>query len=162
MAVDMFLKLEGIDGETQDKDQKGKKSMDVLAWSWGGSQAGTSHMGSGSGTGKVAVQDISLTKYIDRASPTLFQFLCNGKPIDKGTLTVRKAGEKALEYIIIEMEQIIVTNVSVGGSGGEDRLTENVSLNFRKFTYSYQPQSANGGPEGGAVKVIWSIAENSA
>lgn len=160
MAVDMFLKLEGIEGETQDKDQKSKKSMDILAWSWGGSQSGTSHMGSGSGAGKVAVQDINLTKYVDRASPTLFKFLCNGKAISKGTLTVRKAGEKPVDYITIDMEQIIVTSVSVGGSGGEDRLTENVSLNFRKFTYNYKPQKPDGSADGD-VKVIWDIAENS-
>ncbi len=74
MAVDIFLKLDGIKGESQ--DNKYKDEIDVLAWSWGAAQSGTTHGGSGSGSGKVSVQDLSITKYIDKSSPTLFQHCC--------------------------------------------------------------------------------------
>ncbi|CAO4176355.1 Hcp family type VI secretion system effector [Methylorubrum aminovorans] len=157
MAVDIFLKLEGITGEAQ--DDKHKDEIDVLAWSWGAAQSGTTHMGSGSGSGKVAIQDISLTKYIDRSSPTLFQFCCNGKHIAKGTLVVRKAGEKPVEYIKIDIENIIVSHVSLGGSGGEDRLTENVTLNFSKVKYVYTLQQKDG-TAGKPVDISWDIAKN--
>ncbi|MDR7040133.1 MULTISPECIES: Hcp family type VI secretion system effector [Methylobacterium] len=157
MAVDIFLKLDGVKGEAQ--DAKHSNEIDILAWSWGASQSGTTHMGSGSGSGKVAVQDLSLTKYIDKSSPTLFQFCCNGKHIAKGQLVVRKAGENPLEYIKIDLENIIVANVSLGGSGGEDRLTENVTLNFSKIKYVYTPQEKNGAP-GQAVDISWDIAKN--
>lgn len=157
MAVDMFLKLEGIKGESQ--DGKHKDEIDLLAWSWGAAQSGTTHMGSGSGSGKVSVQDLSLTKYVDKASATLFCHCCNGKHISKGTLTVRKAGEHPLEYIVIGLEDIIVTHVSTGGHGSDDRLTENVTLNFRKFDYKYAVQNKDGskGPE---VECKWDIAAN--
>lgn len=157
MAVDMFLKLDGVTGESM--DSKKKNEIDVLAWSWGASQSGTTHMGSGSGSGKVSVQNLSITKFVDNASGTLLLFCCNGKHIAKGTLTVRKAGENPLEYIIMEMEDIIVTAVSTGGSGGEDRLTENVTLNFRKFKFKYFKQSARGGGEAGP-ECSWDIAAN--
>lgn len=157
MAVDMFLKLEGITGEAQ--DDKHKEEIDVLAWSWGASQSGTTHTGGGSGAGKVSVQDISVTKYVDQASPTLLKFCATGKHISKGKLTVRKAGENPLEYIKIEIKDIIVTHVSTGGSGGEDRLTENVTLNFREFKYIYTTQDKGGG-SGAAPEFAWNIAEN--
>src|SRR5262245_21929107 len=101
MAVDMFLKLDKIDGESADKAHKGE--IDVLAWSWGASNSGSAHMGGGAGAGKVNVQDISFTKYIDKSSPSLFLSCANGKHIPTATLVVRKAGEKPLEYLKLEL-----------------------------------------------------------
>ncbi len=84
MAVDMFIKIGDLKGEAQDKVHKDE--IDVLAWSWGMSQSGTTHMGSGSGAGKVAVQDLSFTKYIDKSSCALQRHVCNGKHISGAQL----------------------------------------------------------------------------
>jgi len=143
MAVDMFLKLDGIKGEAQDKTWKDQ--MDVLAWSWGVSNSGTTHMGSGSGSGRASFQDLSITKWVDKASPVMTQYATNGKHIATGQLVCRKAGGTQMEYIILDIKDIIVTSQSLGGSGGEDRLTENVSLNFGWFQYKYVEQLATGG-----------------
>ncbi len=157
MAVDMFLKLDGIDGEAQDKDHKDE--IDVLAWSWGASQSGTTHMGAGGGGGKAEIQDISITKYIDSASHSLLQHVFDGKHIPEATLVVRKAGGTPLEYVTIKMTDVLVTSVSTGGSGGEDMLTENVTLNFAVVDYTYKPQNPDG--SAGADKIAgWDIAEN--
>lgn len=157
MAVDIFLKLDGIKGEAQ--DDKYKDEIDVLAWSWGASQSGTTHSGSGSGAGKVSIQDISISKYIDKSSATLFQHCATGKHISKGKLIVRKAGEKPLEYLTIELEDIMVTHVSMGGSGSEDRLTENITLNFGTYHLKYAVQTASGS-KGAEVEHKWHIAKN--
>ena len=130
MAMDMFIKIDDVKGES--KDAKHKESIDVLAWSWGMSNSGSAHVGGGAGAGKVNVQDLSLTKYIDFSSTALALACFNGKHYDKAVLTIRKAGEKPLEYVKITMEEVMVSAVSTGGSGGEDRLTENVTLNFAK------------------------------
>ena len=158
MAVDMFFKIDTIKGESVDDKHKG--SIDILAWSWGMSQAGTTHVGRGGGAGKVSVQDLSFTKYVDAGSHSLILACCNGTHIPKAVLTVRKAGEKPLEYLKIELDQILVTSVSTGGSGGEDRLTENVTLNFAKFKFIYQPQDAKGGKFGGELVAWFDIAKN--
>ena len=98
--------------------------------------------------------------YVDAASADLLKAICTGKHIDKGTLVVRKAGgDNALEYIKIEMETIIVTGLHTGGSGGEDRLTENVTLNFEKFKYEYKEQTERGGA-GTGHDVKYNIAAN--
>lgn len=157
MAVDMFLKCTDLPGESVDSVYKG--SIDVLAWSWGMSQSGTTHAGPGAGSGKVNVQDLSLTKWVDKASPKLQLFCCNGTHIKEALLVVRKAGEKPLEYIKITMSDIIVTSVSTGGSGGEDRLTENVALNFATVKFEYTPQKIDGSGDT-AVPYTWKISQN--
>lgn len=157
MAVDMFLKLGDIQGESKDKTHANE--IDVLAWSWGASNSGTAHVGGGAGAGKVNVQDLSFTKYIDKSSPDIFLACCNGKHIPQAILTVRKAGENPLEYLIITMTEVMITSVSTGGSGGEDRLTENVTLNFAKVKIDYKEQTPTG--TGGATPSAgWDISQN--
>jgi len=159
MAVDMFMKIGDIKGESTDK--KHPNEIDVLAWSWGISNSGTTHQGGGGGAGKANVQDLSFTKYTDSSSHALLLASSNGQHYPKANLVVRKAGGKGapIEYIKIEMEEVLVTSVSCGGSGGEDRLTENVSLNFAKVKFEYTPQKADGSPDT-TKEMVYNIAEN--
>lgn len=159
MAVDMFLAITPTcGGESVDKTHPGE--IDILAWSWGMSQSGTTHSGPGAGAGKVNVQDLSITKYVDSASAKLQLYCANGKHLDEATLVVRKAGETPLEYIKITMTDLIITSVSTGGSGGEDRLTENVVLNFAKVKFIYTPQGPDGKAVSPAPEYTWDIAKN--
>ena len=157
MAVDMFIKIGALKGESRDSVHK--EEIDVLAWSWGISNSGSAHVGGGAGAGKCNVQDLSFTKYIDKSSPDLMLACCNGKHYDKASLVVRKAGETPLEYLLITLEDLIVTSVSTGGSGGEDRLTENVTLNFARVKVAYKEQTPTGAV-GDKPEMGWNIAEN--
>jgi type VI secretion system secreted protein Hcp len=158
MAMDMFLKIEPVKGESVDKKHKGE--IDVLAWSWGMSNSGTTHSGGGGGAGKVNVQDLSITKWLDKGSTDLQQACCKGQHFDTATLVVRKSGgDTPIEYLTITMSEVMVTAVSTGGSGGEDRLTENVTLNFAKVKFAYAPQ-AKTGAKGGDKEFVWDIAGN--
>lgn len=157
MAMDMFIKIGKIEGESVDAKHKGE--INVLAWSWGMSNSGSAHMGPGAGAGKVNVQDLSITKYIDKSSTELMLAACNGKHFPDAMLVVRKAGEKPLEYLKIKLSEVLITSVSTGGSGGEDRLTENVSLNFAKVNVDYTPQKADGSGDA-TLSMGWDIAKN--
>lgn len=158
MAVDMFLIIEGeIEGES--KDSAHPNAIDVLAWSWGLSNSGTFHTGGGGGAGKANFQDISVTKWVDNASAELMKYCANGDHFATAKLIVRKAGKTPLEYIVIEMEKVMITSVSTGGSGGEEQLTENVSLNFAKVKYSYKKQKDDGTGEA-AKEFPWNIEAN--
>jgi len=157
MAMDQFLKVDDIKGEAVDDSHPDE--IQVLAWSWGMSQSGTTHSGPGGGAGKVNVQDLSFTHYLDKASPNLMKMCCSGKHFEEATLVVRKAGGAALEYLKIVMKHGIISSISTGGSGGEDRLTENVTLNFAEFETSYVPQMADGSGDA-EVTVGWDIAKN--
>jgi type VI secretion system secreted protein Hcp len=137
VAVDMFLKLGDIKGES--KDHKHKGEIDILAWSWGLSNSGSAHVGGGAGAGQVKL------KWLDLSSTSIVNAVAVGKHIPEVTLYVRKAGEKPLEYLTITMKEVLVTSISTGGSGGEDRLTENITLNFAKFKIQYKEQADTGG-----------------
>ena len=158
MAVDMFLKLSDIKGEAH--DAKHKEEIDVLAWSWGLSNAASSHMGGGGGSGKVNVQDISITKHVDTSSNALMLACASGSHIKQADLVVRKHGGKSpLEYIKFKFSDIIVTSVTTGGSGGESLLTENVTLSFAKVQFDYFKQKDDG--TGDAPKPFgWDIKMN--
>ena len=158
MAVDMFIKVGDIKGESV--DSKHKDSIDVLSWSWGLSQSGTTHTGGGGGAGKVSVHDLSFTHYLDAASPNLFLACCDGSHYDDALLTVRKAGKEALEYLKISMKEVIVTSISTGGSGGEDRSDrERHRSTLARSSSSTRPRTRQG-KGGGAITGAWNIAEN--
>ncbi len=160
MALDMFINMGAkIKGESRDKVQGPKGDIDILAWSWGMSQSGTTHTGGGGGAGKANFQDLSFTKYIDSSTNALMTALAKGSHIDKVVLLVRKAGEGQQKYILITMEEVLVTSLSTGGSGGEDRLTENVTLNFAKVKVDYTPQDSKGTVAGDKT-FAWHIAQN--
>jgi len=108
------------------------------------SQSASTHYGQGGGTGKVNVQDISITKRIDKSSPNLIKFCCQGKHFKDATLTVRKAGETPVEYFVIKMEDVLLSSVQTGGSSGGDSLTEQISLNFGSFDVIFTEQDTKG------------------
>lgn len=159
MAVDMFMEMGDIKGETQDKEFKSKGGIDVLSWSWGMSQSGTLHAGEGGGSGKANFNDISFTKWVDKASPKLMLALAKGTHITECKLTCRKAGEAQQKYIEITLKPCLITSLSTGGSGGEDRLTENVTLNFKEVAYQYYVQDEKGNTKLGG-EFGWDIAAN--
>ena len=157
MAVDLLLKLDSIDGESMIDSHENE--IDILSWTWGQSQSGTTHQGKGGGAGKVHVHDIGITKYLDKASVNLIKACCKGTHVATGKLTLRKAGDDPLDFFTIELSEIIITSVSNGGSAHDDRPTENLTINFREFQLKYQPQS-NTGSSDGAVTFGWDVAKN--
>ncbi len=147
MAVDMILELDGIVGELKVEDFKDK--IDVSSFSWGASNSGSAHTGGGaSGGGKGNIHDMSFTKVVDNASPTLFKLCYQGKHIKTGKLHVRKsAGEDKLEYQLFEMEEVYVTNISMGDAAGNETPSELFTLTFAKIKYTYKQQSETGGDQ---------------
>jgi type VI secretion system secreted protein Hcp len=157
MAFDCFLKLGDIKGEA--RDHAHPDEIDVLAWSWGMAQSGTMSLGGGGGSGKVNIQDLSVTKFVDTSTTNLFLKCANGKHYPEALLTVRKAGENPVEYVKITMTDVMISNISTGGSGSEDRVTENVSLNFAKVKVEYTPQNADGSAAA-TMEMNWDIEAN--
>jgi type VI secretion system secreted protein Hcp len=180
MAYDAFLKLDGIKGESMDAKHKGE--IDIMSFSWGLTQTGTHGVGGGGGAGKVNVQDISITKKVDSASPLLFLNCASGTHIKEGTLVVRKAGGTQLEYLKIKLTDVLVSSYEPYGETGatgaapagsaanlrkdkwhvaaDEIPLEEVSLNFGKVEYSYQPQGADGKAQGGPILAGWDVKAN--
>lgn len=158
MAVDMFLKLDSVDGESTDSTHADE--IDLLSWTFSAAQAGTAGTGPGTGSGKVSIQDIAITKRVDRSSPILFYMCATGSHLKEATLTVRKAGgTEPVEYLVCKMEHVLVTGYSTNGSQGQEELVEQVSLSFKKVGFVYTPQldDGTGGP---TIEKGWNVGEN--
>jgi type VI secretion system secreted protein Hcp len=157
MAVDMFLKLDGISGESADSKHKGE--IDIESFSFGVSQPGTSSTGGGGGSGKASFSDLSIVKKADKSSPNLMLKCATGEHIASALLTVRKAGGSQQEYYKIKLTDLLVSNFQNTGSGGDSIPIESLSLNFAKIEFEYNEQDSKGGLKG-VVKSGYDIKGN--
>ena len=159
MAVDMFLKLETVNGESIDDSHKGE--IDLLTWTFGATQTGTAQSGGGAGAGRAQVKDLSVTKRVDRSSPVLFSLCCKGEHVAKAQITVRQAGGSPLEYLKVHLEKVLISGYATLGSEDNDQIVETLTLNFAKAKLEYTPQKDDGS---GAPSIIkgWDIGANKA
>ena len=140
-AVDYFLKIDGIQGES--KADKHKDEIDIESFSWGETQSGTFAIGGGGGSGKVSMQDFHFTMPVNKASPALFLACAQGDHIKNAILTCRKAGKDQQEFMKVTMNDVLVSSFQIGGAGGVIP-TDQISLNFAKIEVEYQEQDATG------------------
>ena len=146
MAADIFAKLGDIKGESI--DDKHKDEIEVLSYSWGVANAGSMGYGTGGGEGKATFHDLSFTHKIDKASPVLMQACATGVHLKDATITHRKAGKGQQEFLVIKMNDVIITSVTETDDSGGDEL-ETVTLAFAKIDVEYKPQKADGSLEAG-------------
>ena len=145
MAPDIFAKIGDIKGESL--DSKHKDEIELLSWSWGVSRS-VSGSGSGAGTGKAHFSDLSFTHKIDKASPLLLKACATGQHLKEATITRRKAGKGQQEFLVIKMNDVIVTSVADSDESGGDQM-ESVTLAFAKVDLEYRPQKPNGSLDAG-------------
>lgn len=155
-AVDFFLKIEGIDGESADSKHKGE--IDLESWSWGAHNSGSHASGGGGGVGKVSMQDFSFTAHTSKATPKLMLACASGEHIKKATLVCRKAGKDQQEYLKVTFTDLLVSSYQTGGHG-DAMAADQISLNFAKIEYEYKEQKPDG-TLGGAVKAGWDLKAN--
>jgi type VI secretion system secreted protein Hcp len=145
VAIDIFAKLGDIEGESL--DSKHKDEIEVLSWSWGVTNAVTL-AGSGAGQGRASFHDLSFTHKIDKASPVLMQACATGVHLKEATITHRKAGKGQQEFLVIKMNDVIVTAI-MDAESREGDSAESVSLAFAKIDVAYRPAKADGSLDAG-------------
>ena len=140
MAADIFAKLGDIKGESL--DDKHKDQIEVLSFSWG--VTSPSDPGApGAAAGKPAFQDLSIVHYVDKASPLLLKACATGSRMKEATVTHRKAGKGQQEFLIIKMNDVIITGVQHGGASSQPA-AETVNMTFSKVELEYRPQKTDG------------------
>ena len=148
MPSDIFAKLGDIKGESL--DAKHKDEIEVLSFSWGVANTVAPGTGGGGGAGKATFHDLSFVHHIDKASPLLLKACATGTHIKEATITHRKAGKRQQEYLIVKMNDIIITGVTHGGAAGQpDTGSEMVTLTFAKVDLEYKPQKPDGSLDAG-------------
>jgi type VI secretion system secreted protein Hcp len=143
MAVDFFLKLDSIDGESVADGHTNE--ITLLSFSWGGSQVSSVAGTGGSGAGKVSLENIHIMKYYDKASPSLFKALISGTHIKTGVLSACKSGVTGgggKPFLKVSFEELFVSNLSVSGSS--EVPAESVSFSYNKIKVEYSTQNEQG------------------
>lgn len=149
-AFDMYLKIEGVDGESI--DDKHKNWIDVLSSNWGVSGP-SSPVGGGTGT-EAEAKEFVIRKWADKASPLIYLACCKGENYPYVTLNlVEPTGERG-QYMQFKMENVFITTVTgpVGGStspttiGDSARPYEDISFNYGKIEWTYTVLDSNGAP----------------
>ena len=155
MAVDNFLKIEGIEGESTDHKHKG--CIEILSFSWGASNQSSFTSGGGGGAGKVNFGDVNFMMNCNKSSPALLKHCATGTHIKSAKLISRKAGTDQQEYYTLTLTDCIVTSYQTSASS--EAPSDSFSLAFGKIEFEYKPQDEKGGL-GGAIKTGWNIKEN--
>jgi type VI secretion system secreted protein Hcp len=161
MAIACLLKLEGPDltGEAQVSGHE--EEIEVLSWAWGLRQSGTMHQAGGGRTSKASVQDLTVTKYVDAATPKLVLACLSGTRFERATLSCLRVGSdgSSIPYFVLVMQRVIITVVDDGGGSGDEPFSENLSLNFAEVIVRHTRQNQDGSA-GEEVAIGWGIREN--
>ena len=154
-ASDIFLKIDKIQGESQ--DSKHKNEIEVLSWSWGQS-TGTAQVGRGNKLPATCIQDLHFTKFIDSSSPALIMNSVLGEVAQSAVLTVRKPSgdqKQSQEFLKLTMKNVTVVSFQTGGADGAVIPLEQVTLNFESIQGEYRKQRADGTLD---APIMWDIA----
>jgi type VI secretion system secreted protein Hcp len=162
MAVNIFLKIGDIKGESNDANHKDE--IEVLSFSWGASNPSTLAAGGsgGAGAGKVEMSPFHFTAHTSKASPLLFSACCKGEHFKSATLSLRRSvGGKRQDYLVYRLSEVQVSTYQTGGQEGEELTLDEFDLVFAKIEVEFQPFDARGAP-GKAVKAGWDQKQNKA
>ncbi len=154
---DCFLKIDGIEGESQDAQHKGE--IEVQSWSFSESQSISSNPGGGAGAGKVNLQPFQFTLATSKASPKLFLAGASGQHLKTATLTCRRSGQKGLEFLKITLSDVLVASFATSGAASDQLPIDNLSISYAKIVYEFTPQKADGSPDA-IVKLGWDVVKN--
>jgi len=141
----MFMKIDGIPGESTDRDHPNE--IEVSSYSWGESNAGAHFTaGSGAGAGKVSMQDLHFTAHVSKASPSLMLHCATGQHIPKAKLTVRKVGSEdgGFDFLTITLTDVLISSFQESGSGGGDLPQESISMVYKTVQIEYKQQKPDG------------------
>ncbi len=155
---DYFLKIEGIEGESE--DSKHKNEIDIESFSWGESNSTVYGAGGDSGKPNVQMLDIHFTMFASKAS-TKLMIACakpDAIPISKAIFTLRKAGSDQQEYMRFTFSDVRITSYHIGGPATETSKyekigheksenpipLESITLHFAEIEVEYRAQKSGG------------------
>jgi type VI secretion system secreted protein Hcp len=148
MAVDCFIEFKGgdwkIEGESLDNQHPDKS--EVLSWSWGCSNSGNLHEGTGATTGKANFQDMSIMMQMTKSTNAIMKSCATGDHKDEVTIYQRRAGgDKPQDYCKWTLKTVLISSVSTGGPAGDGPLMLNLTLHYKEMKFEYFPQKTKGG-----------------
>ena len=157
MAVDYYLKLDGIEGESADASFKNQ--IQIMSWSWGASQVSSVSGTGGSGAGKADLSDFNIMTNFDKATPKFFKSIVTGQHIKTGTMSAVKSGAEGKPYLKVDFKELFVTSLQISASSEIPTISVSFTYNDIKIDYSTQNEQGNLTSTG---PVTYNLKENKA
>lgn len=134
MAFNAYIKIGDIEGGSQDKGHRGE--IDVLSFSWGVASAGRRR--------RPRVEDFTIVKYVDKASPLLLEGICEGQVYKSAVFTAESVGDQSQALFKFFFDDVMLTGLNPAGQAGDATPVESVSLNFTRVEYEVYDQRGGG------------------
>ncbi len=158
-AVDYFLKIDGIEGESADKAHSKEIQLDTFSFAASQSSLAVVGPGGGGSAGKASFADTTVTAKLSKASPNLYYGAATGTHFKSAVISARRSGDKnPTDFYTVKLEDIVISSVKTAGTIA-DGPGETVTMNFSKVTWSYRPQKPDGTLDA-AVTRFWSLKES--
>ncbi|PWF48809.1 Hcp family type VI secretion system effector [Massilia glaciei] len=160
MAIDVYLQIDGIKGESTDSKHQGWIECESVSWSISQPRSATSSTGGGHTAERCELSDISFVKMADLTSPILAQTCAAGKTIPKAKFEFMRADGAGVpvKYYELELENVLIGHVAPSIAAGSI-MTEALALKFSKVKWRYTQQKVGGGA-GGNTSGGWDTAAN--
>ncbi len=155
-SFDIFLKLDGIEGESEAKGHE--KEMVVLSYEQAIEHPGGSPVGGGGAAGKTVFSGVRFRKPLDKGSVPLLLACASGLHVKEALFTFRRAGT-AVDFYKVRLEDVVVTRiVQRAGTGVQyplsfDTLTtgadsagflDEATVDYAKIQWEYRTFGADG------------------
>jgi len=160
MAIDVYLQIDGIKGESTDSTHKDWIECKAVSWHVLQPKSATASTGGGHTAERTEHKDIIISKLADLATPLLLQNCSSGKTIPKAKLEFLRADGKGerVKYFEIELKNVLISSVQPSVKQG-DILSEDLSLKYSEVSWKYVQQRVGGG-SGGNTSGGWNLATN--
>lgn len=159
MPVDMFLKIEGIKGESQ--DAKHRDEIEIISFNFSEANSESLSSASGGNAGKVVMQDFKFVAPVSKASPLIFVAVASGQHYPEAILTARRVGGEQLEFLKWTLGDVFFSSFEESGESSEARPLDSFSLNFAKLEMEYKTQNPDGSV-GDTVRRGWDLKQGKA
>jgi type VI secretion system secreted protein Hcp len=164
MAFDVFVKIDGIEGESTDYQHAGWIEIEAIRFGTGVTQSTSSSTSSAGGatSGRADFSDFTLRKLLDKSSPKLALACAAGTHINEITVDLCRAGTDKVKFMSYTMKNCLISRVLT--TSGSDTVqgfqAETVQINFGKIEWCYTVQNRSGGVAAGNVATGWDLQKN--
>ena len=157
-GVDIFMKVTGITGESNDVNHRGW--IDVTSFTHGLSNSSAASGGAGGGgSSKVAHASFDVSKYLDKSSLPLNLKVNQGSHVDSVIVEFQTTGANKSIFYRVTMTDVVIVNTNIKGETGDSRITDGISMVYKKIVWEYWPIDSNG-KLGPVVRTEWDVSAN--
>lgn len=151
-----YIKIGDIKGECTEKDHK--EWIELASWSWSVSKEMT-YKQNKPAPGSTHVNDLTISKNCDLASPLLMKACCDGTYFKEVELHLTKDTGKREKYLVYKLENAFLSSYDIGGGGEEPN--DSFTLSYHKVTFEYT-QYDDAGKKKGNNSGAYSVSERTA